>query len=550
MKLWIVLISQVASWALVSFGQPALYPWLGAVSSAVGFALHWRSLDGLSEKVATRISFLWFFLVQLIHLSWMTSISYQGICGLLLYFLLSVLMGCQFAFFTWQIRRSLVFSIFSVLVLSSLWTLLEWSRLYFLCGFAFNFVGLSLSCNSYSLQTASLFGVLGMSFFVVVTNLLGLRALRAKTSMKLFAQWGSVIAVPYLFGFAHMTYHDFMRDKGNDGFYSVLLLQTGLLPSEKYQVPGRAADFIHPINQWKFILKEIAKHKEKELDLLVFPEAALPFGFDQDIYDIEYVRKLFFVFFGSAVQDSFPSNPVGSQLVANGFFLQTLSNLLKAQVIAGLDFQEGEVNYNSAFFFEPGKTSAKRYDKRVLLPIVEYMPFEKLKSLSKSYGINNFFTAGTRSEVLGSFSLSPSICYEELFSSLMREGRIKGANLFVNLTNDGWYPSSSLPEQHFVQGLIRAVENGVPVARSCNTGITGAVDSLGRVVARLGEKGDPLLEKSGSLHVSLSKYHYKTIFSFLGEWVLVSSCTLLCFFSFLIKKKKRKKVFLTSEVPI
>ncbi len=339
-----------------------------------------------------------------------------------------------------------------------------------------------------------------------------------------------------------------MGNKGKDGFYSILLLQTGLSPSEKYQIPGRSDDFIHPIDQWRAILHEIAKHKEKSLDLIVFPEAAVPFGFDQDIYELAYVKKIFYAFFGSSVQESFPVHPNNSRFVTNGYFLQTLSNFLKTQILAGLDFQEGEVNYNSAFFFEPGQVSPKRYDKRVLLPVVEYMPFERLKSLSKSYGINHFFTPGLQAEVLGSFSLSPSICYEELFSNLMRESRVKGANLFVNLTNDGWYPLSKLPEQHFVQGLIRAVENGIPLARSCNTGVTGAVDSLGRVVARLEEKGSSYLERSGSLPVLLSKYHYKTLFSFLGDGFLVSVCAFLVFCAFLVEKRKEKRVSIVPRI--
>ena len=153
------------------------------------------------------------------------------------------------------------------------------------------------------------------------------------------------------------------------------------------------------------------------------------------------------------------------------------------------------------------------------------MPFSYLKGLSQYYGIEDFFTSGSESEVFSvPFLISPSICYEELFPALIRKGRKKGSELFVNLSNDGWYPSSKLPMQHFTQGLIRTVENGVPLIRACNTGVTGAVDSLGRVIAKLQDESGDVEKVSGCLLVKVPLDVHKTGFVLWGEAPLIVFC--------------------------
>ncbi len=113
--------------------------------------------------------------------------------------------------------------------------------------------------------------------------------------------------------------------------------------------------------------------------------------------------------------------------------------------------------------------------------------------------------------------LSASICYEETFSHHMRQSRQKGASMFVNLTNDNWYPNSKLPQQHFDHARLRAVENGVPMVRACNTGVTAAIDSLGRIIGQITEE-----TRAGVLVAKVPLYHYSTLYSFWGDWGIVS----------------------------
>ncbi len=516
---------QLISFLVVALGQPAFFTWLGPFAASVGFALHWKALGGFSLKKIGRISFFWFFCVQLVQLAWMVRLEYQGIYILFLYLLLSAGLALQFAFLTKRVYKVPRLNFLYMGAIAGLWTLFEWSRLHILCGFAFNFLGMSLSCTLVSLQMASLFGILGMSFWVIFTNLASLRLFR-KPSISHGALLSVVLLLPCLYGFFHIRYHD-AGERAEKR--TTLLVQTSLTPSQKYSLKGRESEFIYPIKQWERAFESIALHKDTAIDLLVLPEAVLPYGLDMYIYQIEEVQDLFKRYFGERVSFLFPPAhepfAIGKR-ASNAYVLQTLAGVFKAPILAGLDYQDkmGDF-YNSAFCFEPDRASfPKRYDKRVLLPLAECMPFSCLTALSKYYGIKDFFTQGKQAEVFAledSLLLSPSICYEELFPSLMREGRKEGAELFVNLSNDGWYPSSKLPMQHFTQGLIRSVENGVPLVRACNTGVTGAVDALGRVVEILkGVDGD-VENVSGCLLVSLPKEHHVTGFVLWGEIPLI-----------------------------
>ena len=123
----------------------------------------------------------------------------------------------------------------------------------------------------------------------------------------------------------------------------------------------------------------------------------------------------------------------------------------------------------------------------------------------------------------------------------MRENRVKGAELLVNLTNDGWYPNSLLPKQHFDHARLRTVENGIPLVRACNTGVTCAVDSLGRIVGVLGENEVENQELADSILVELPLYHYSTFYSRYGDFLIISFSFLLLFISWLYKILSLKK---------
>ena len=520
---------------IVAFGQPAFTSIIAALSAAFGYALFWKSLLSVSsQKKRFWVAVFWYAAVQAIQLSWMTSIEYQGIYILFVCAGLSILLGLQFGFFSLFIKREN--PLLRMLALASLWVFLEWSRYFFLCGFSWNPAGLALSGYTAPLQMASIFGILGLSFWVILVNLMALKAF-IENRFRPYLIWGFAALFPYLFGFVHLMYHDH-REKNH---LSILLVQTGLMPSQKITLPGRLQEFISPYEQWNRILRLI---KDKgSCDLVVLPEATVPFSSETSVYGLEKVKFCVARELGDEASRFFPESGASffnekKTHVSNCFWAQTVANYLNAELIIGLEHTDHakDETYNSVLHFSPKKSIYDRYDKRILLPLAEYLPFKWLYPLVKAYGISEFFTQGATSKVFnGIFPIATSICYEETFPHLMREGRLNGAKLFVNVSNDAWYPDSLLTWQHFDHARLRSVENGVPMVRACNTGITSGVDSLGRIVAMLpeyDENGKPLV---GVLKTQINTYQYPTLYSFWGNWgILIMS--LLFIIVFIINK--------------
>ena len=99
----------------------------------------------------------------------------------------------------------------------------------------------------------------------------------------------------------------------------------------------------------------------------------------------------------------------------------------------------------------------------------------------------------------------------------MRENRLTGAELLVNVTNDGWFPHSRLPQQHSDHSRLRTVETGIPLVRACNTGVTAACDSLGQVLGALSEESG-----QGTLLVDVPLYSYFTLYTVWGDLFIIA----------------------------
>ena len=147
--------------------------------------------------------------------------------------------------------------------------------------------------------------------------------------------------------------------------------------------------------------------------------------------------------------------------------------------------------FNSAALVNPSGEWVARYDKTHLVPFGEYVPFKRL-----------FFFAGGLTKEVGDFSQGTSraplpadgsklgvfICYESIFPDDVRQFAAQGAQLFVNISNDGWYGDSGAYAQHLKQARMRAVENARWLLRDTNTGVTASIDPYGRVVATVPRK--------------------------------------------------------------
>lgn len=524
----------LVSLVLVALGKPLFIGYLAPAAAALGFAFFWESISYVQNKKNYFLSALvWFFFISALELSWMSSTTWVGPLIFIVYLGLALALGFEFAWLSLFLYQKKTLLLKEIFALAGLWTILEWSRLFFLSGFTFNLVGSALTYSHFSMQIAAVLGVYGLSFWVVLVNLFGYRAFFLRTKPSAFLAWAFLAIFPYFFGYIHETYQQ--KFFQNNKTLSVLLVQTALTPAEKEPTQGYLQDFIRPEFQWGRILSLVKKHKAKESpDLIVLPEVAVPFSAFESFYFLDDVVAVWEKLAGLKNKEFFLpllKTPLAKKVtfqdktywkVSNAFWAQALSNYLEAGLVIGLgDKGANDLNYNAAFHFQPFAKKIERYAKRVLVPIVEYFPFQWCAKLAAEYGISGAFTPGEKARVFqGRLPMGVSICYEETYGHLMRQSRRKGAELFINISNDGWFPNSLLPQAHFELGRVRAVENGMPLIRSCNTGVTAAVDSFGRTIGvfALGPKAE---KRFGSLFLKVPLNHYSTLYTFWGDSFIV-----------------------------
>lgn len=513
------------SFLIVAFGQPAWIESFGLLAAAMGYALFWNGLLLISKKKSRFwVASLWYAGVQGVQFSWLATPDYMGPFIIPFYLFLILGMGMQFGFISLFVEKSMCWH--KCLAIAGGWVLCEGARLYFLCGCTWNPVGLALVGSSYSLQLTSLFGIFGLSFWVVFTNLL----LLSKKKMA----WAGFAVFPYLFGFVQIFVVENTIPISKT--LNVALVQTDFSPDQKDLNPGLPTAYVRPLDQLGGILgllKEV-----KEVDLIVLPEAALPMGAHSGTYDLSDIKRLLPEEFFPPLKDPYAIFYNGRWKVSNAFVSQVIANKYDANVIIGLEDRDLTGRYNAAFHYYPGNLPSSRYEKQILAPIGEYIPLEGLRwfaqFVGKQFGIYRSFDHGKEAKVFNAgLPIGISICLEETFSSLMRKLRVKGAQLLVSVSNDAFFPKTKLGKQHFDHGRVRAAENGAPLLRSCNSGITGGVDCFGRAIKILGSN------KPATLLCSVPVRTFKTMYTLWGDGAIfcISFFSVLSFLIVLDKKK-------------
>lgn len=523
----------LSSCLIVAFGTPAWYNPFCPIVSAVGYSFFWYAVKDITSKTKRFwISLLWFSLVQSVQLSWVASIQYQGRYILIVYVCLILWLGAQGAFLSMLLptKRSNFTLIWAI---TSLWVVMEISRLFVFCGFSFNPVGLSLCYSALSSQIISVFGVYGASFFVIAANIFFYFFLLKKCK-KSFLVWLCVAGAPYVFGFVHLNYHKVIKSKQRGDSIHVALVQTGLKPDEKLPLTKNSGRFIPLYDQWIRIFSFFKPEMDKNFDYIVLPETTVPFGMKEALYPFKETCAILKEILGDDYHQFLPKrqSPFTFYLehewyVSNAFWAQVLSNKFKAEVIIGFDDadQLTKKNYNAAFHFTPYSNEVTRYEKRILVPLAEYLPLALLKPLVAQYGISDHATHGKEAKVfIGKKRVGVSICYEECFGHVMTKTRKNGAEIFVNITNDAWYFPSKLPMQHFMHGKLRSIENGVDLLRACNTGITSVVSSLGENIAVFKKSSSDAQYDSGVLIASFVPYSFETLYAKYGDIGIVLVC--------------------------
>jgi len=195
-------------------------------------------------------------------------------------------------------------------------------------------------------------------------------------------------------------------------------------------------------------------------------------------------------------------------------WLSALAQDSHAYVIAGSLGVGGKVGnrseiFNSAQLVLPEGNWGPRYDKIHLVPFGEFVPFRNLLSFAQSltHDIGEFSRGNQRNVLhLDGHGAGTFICYESIFPDEVLRFARNGAELFVNISNDGWFGESGAPGQHLNMARMRAIENGRWLLRATNTGITASISPLGQVVAAAPRKTRTVLEAPYSFESGTTFY--------------------------------------------
>ena len=335
------------------------------------------------------------------------------------------------------------------------WTIAEWLRGHLFTGFPWLLVGYGWVPWTPVLQTAAFTGIYGLSLLTLLVAglpaLLGEPAQPRRRALAMLAGGLGLIGALGIAGAVRLDNSDTRMVEG----VLLRLVQANVAQSMKWEPREREGNF-----QRHLALS--LSPSEKRPTAVIWPETAITFFLAQD------ARHRFAV--AAAV-------PPGG-LILTGAPRATLA-------------EDQTVRFwNSLLAIDGSAAFAGSYDKAHLVPFGEYMPgrawLPSWVGTIASRGSD--FSAGPGPRTLrlpGLPPVSPLICYEVIFPGAVTDPADRPQWL-LNLTNDGWYGLSAGPHQHFAISQTRAVEEGLPLVRVANTGISGVVDAYGRVTAKLG----------------------------------------------------------------
>ncbi len=400
-------------------------------------------------------------------------------------FLLCGIMALYVALFSASLTYLASSAIKCLLWVPVLWVAFEYLRSLLFTGFPWEFLGYSQAHRLTLIQIADLFGVYGVSFLITFIN----GALVLVLLFLLHGDWhgirptkrvlGLAILVPVILLAIVISYGKW-RIKTVDQIVSqapskrVMVVQGNIDQAVKW-------DPAFQISTTKKYLKLSMSAKTDKPDLVVWPETATPFYF---LYNIQLSNLIL-----KGIRDT-----------QSGFLIGSPSFVPR---------EEGEEYYNSAYLLDRNGKVKGKYDKAHLVPFGEYVPLKKwLPFVGKMVQEVGDFQPGPKGASLdwGKHKIGIQICYEIIFPGLSRAMVQNDASLLVNITNDAWYGRSSMPYQHFSMAIFRALENRRALVRSANTGISGFIDPVGRVIGRTELFKEAVLSRSVPLLNTISIY--------------------------------------------
>ncbi len=361
----------------------------------------------------------------------------------------------------------------------SLWASIEFAREFALSGFPWLITAQAFSVWPKTIQSVSLIGSFGMGFILACAGLW------LSCRKKMSAVFG-VLLITVVLGYGFLTGDEEFSGPSKD----ILVVQGNIEQDKKWEE--------------EFQLKTVNKYQELTLaglgdkapDLVIWPETALPFYFQEQ-------NRL-------------------SLMIEDFVLEQNINVITGSPAYEVLADGSGYKLHNRAYWISPQGRIIDHYDKERLVPFGEYIPFsEYLFFLDRMVASSVDFSPGKYTSPMSQENLAIGmlICYEIIFPGLVRDRVAQGANLLVNISNDAWFGRTSAPKQHLHLSVLRAVEQGRYIVRSTNTGISAFIDPRGRVY-----KDTPLFKDSalrGKVHLIESttfyhRWHWPIHWAFVG----------------------------------
>ena len=372
------------------------------------------------------------------------------------------------------------------------WIALEWVRTWLWGGFGWNPLGVALHQDLAMIQIVDITGVPGLSFLIVFVNLMTVIVARRLISelgpMFLtrirweFSATMALVALVFAYGV-----HALLREDSTPFVpLRAVAIQPNIPQSEKHD-PTMEDEIYDRLDR----LTGLAALSQPHPQLFIWPEASTP-------RDIE----------------------------ANKEFLVNQARRAGAALLVGTLEFDVEGDYNIAALFTDNSETPQRYRKIHLVPFGEYLPLRPVSTAIVGQLVPSDFTPGTEPKVLKlsdpPIRVATLICFEDSLGDLTRRFVVQGAELLVNITNDGWFAQSPAASQHLANALFRAVENRRPLIRCGNTGVTCAVDIHGRVDLWI----NPFEEGFGAREISVPTISALTFYSQYGDWFTALSAGL------------------------
>jgi apolipoprotein N-acyltransferase len=420
------------------------------------------------------------FLVDAPTFAWLLPFA---ILGLPAYLALFTAFGFALARLIWTKDAS------RVVALAASLTIAEWLRGHMLSGFPWNAFGYALTEPLALAQTASLIGLWGLTFLsvaifaspaVLIDGISRGRRPWIAPAMALL-----LLVIMGVYGIVRLALQPTRQVAG----VKLRIMQPNLPQDARFNYAAKAEVMQKYLN-----LSDRATGPQstgvRDVSILIWPESAFPFFLTREADAMAQIADLL---------------PKGTVLITGAVRAPDLPPGTKISRA-----------YNSIYVIDHDGSVLSVYDKLHLVPFGEYLPFqdfmEKLgfEQLTK---VSGGFIAGLRRkpmDVPGAPRMLPLICYEAVFPGDVT-ARADRPGWIVNLTNDGWFGISTGPYQHLQQARLRAIEEGLPLVRAANTGVSAVIDPVGRIVARLG------LGTEGVLDSPLPTSIKPTIYARLGD---------------------------------